>query len=178
MSDLRSEPCPSCGSTGCKRWQMLSGQWVCDECWLDVAQDIQYHHFSQAQLGLGQPVVPKASRPPASVRRNTGSGITRQPVTSKRPGAGDSDALGIKGYPSQPPWRRQYPNPNWRRWRSELSEIIQPRYNSYCLLCGHIYYGAVLSTCSRCGGNCVKYTDDDMTRMVRYPTMEYEKEKS
>jgi len=61
-------------------------------------------------------------------------------------------------------------------WQAKWAELVKPGYNSACLLCGRWFYGAVMETCSRCGGRCVRRTDRDMNMMCRHATTFVESE--
>ena len=172
MSIEQQEPCPQCAGTG-KRWKMLDGRDVCDECWMDTMMDIQAAHYRSAASNVKQvePSIPKSSRSPA-IRPNPG---TVQTLTTRnlKSSCGGLDDLGKKGSPSKPPLPYEYaPNrklPSQARWRKVLAEIIKPGWNSQCLLCSRWYYGAVLELCSRCGGRCTQHTDHALGLMGRHP---------
>jgi hypothetical protein len=63
------------------------------------------------------------------------------------------------------------------RLRKALDEVVQPGYNSQCLICGHLFYGATMSSCSRCGGKCVIRSDHDLQLMGRRSLQLIEAEK-
>jgi hypothetical protein len=143
----QNEPCLTCNAVDCKRWQMLSGQWVCDECWLDVAMDIQQHHFRIAESNL------------------TRTGCVSVPVAK------------VAGGRQKPITQRNWRIPLSKLTRKALDTLVQPGYNSVCLLCAHIFYGAAMSSCSRCGGLCQLRTDHDLQLQQRraIPMIEAEK---
>lgn len=62
------------------------------------------------------------------------------------------------------------------KWKTKLTELLKPGYNSICLLCGHVFYGASMSSCSRCGGLCQLRTDHDLGLMGRHATTYIEAE--
>lgn len=236
----RSEPCPTCNATECKRWQMLSGQWVCDECWLDVAMDIQQHHFRIAEAGV------KTRAGCASVGSSRGSkcssvlsvalrtvkprwyettttrqdsfgascascaihGSASTKPTSGAPGSARSSEGGTSSFGGSQPTSQlstytcgrtlgtatgmgrtstrgqrvqDYPNrfrlPLTHRLRKSLDAVVKPGYNSVCLLCSHIFYGASMASCSRCGGLCQLRTDHDLQLQTRRPLQVIEAEK-
>jgi len=61
--------------------------------------------------------------------------------------------------------------------RRALDTLVQPGYNSVCLLCSHIFYGAAMSSCSRCGGLCQLRTDHDLQLQQRRAVQLIEAEK-
>ena len=164
------EPCPTCNAVDCKRWQMLSGQWVCDECWLDVAMDIQQHHFKIARGALREPSVARASgqlglRAKNNLRLCPNPDNRGQRATNSR----QPDALAVKGSRFRPPLTGAL--------RKSLDTLVQPGYNSVCLLCAHIFYGAAMASCSRCGGLCQLRTDHDLQLQQRRAVQLIEAEK-
>jgi len=170
---LNNEPCPTCGAEQCKRWQMLSGQWVCDECWLDVAMDIQHHHFKIAERdmkknsGLHYPLVNRRARSTSragSVQLQTTSTLSAWRSTSVDKGVMESRSS-------------RFRPPLTGALRKSLDTLVQPGYNSVCLLCSHIFYGAAMSSCSRCGGLCQLRTDHDLQLQQRRATQLIEAEK-
>jgi hypothetical protein len=81
--------------------------------------------------------------------------------------------------PAQPQLRRTMPRKKQHPvraarprtdYKSMLDKLVQPGYNSICLLCARIYYGAAMSSCSRCGGLCVQRSDHDLGLMGRRAT--------
>lgn len=172
----QSEPCPTCNAVDCKRWQMFSGQWVCDECWLDVAMDIQQHHFKVAQgdvmsrLRHRDPSIARASRC-RGLNAETNPALCPTPDNAgpraSRPGT--PDALAVKG--------SRFRLPLTTRMRQSLDSTVKPGYNSVCLLCSHIFYGAAMASCSRCGGLCQLRTDHDLQLQTRHSTRLIEAEK-
>jgi hypothetical protein len=144
MSDLEG-PCPRCAAVECKRWKLLDGSDVCDECWLDTAMDRQAEHWRSATAATHTPKVSQC----ATIRRRSPA-VREFPVRPARPRVAD--------------------------WRAKWEELVKPGRNSACLLCGRWYYGAVLETCSRCGGRCVQRTDRDMNMMCRHATTFVESE--
>ena len=55
-----------------------------------------------------------------------------------------------------------------QKWKTVLDGLLTPSYNSICLICSHIFYGAAMSSCSRCGGLCVQRSDHDLGLMGRH----------
>jgi hypothetical protein len=146
---MNSDTCPRCGSVG-KSWKLLDGSDVCDSCWLDVAMDRQALHWLEARAA-----VPAQQPPPFKrlVRRH------QFPVRM------------AQARPEEPMTRDK------AKWKKALAELVQPGYNSICMLCGRIYYGAAMSACSRCGGLCVQRSDHDLGLMGRHATQLVEAEK-
>ena len=52
---------------------------------------------------------------------------------------------------------------------------LRDKLNSWCLLCGKIWFGRVLAKCPRCGGLCTKRSDRDLAFMARNGMYEVEK---
>jgi hypothetical protein len=149
MSDRADGPCPRCTGTG-KRWRMLDGTDVCDECWLDTAMDRQAMHWREARAALPAPVLPVPFKRLARRRE--------WPIRDARPTV---DRCAETRDP---------------RWKAALAKLITPSYNSICILCGHIFYGATMASCSRCGGMCKLHTDHDLGLMARHATVLVEAE--
>ena len=162
-----TEPCPTCGGTG-KRWRTLSGMDVCDECAVEYMCTLEGRKMMEARSKLQDASRPRASESPRLVRHNP-SYVQRLTTGNLRASQrGGLDALGTKASPSKP----QPPDDIRckRKWKETLAELVTPGYNSLCLLCSHIFYGAAMSSCPRCGGLCQQISDHDLGLMGRHAT--------
>ena len=154
MSNLDG-PCPRCGAQECKRWKLLNGADVCDECWLDTAQDML------SSGGWKMAADRLVRRPPTSTGRAQYARPMAKPASPSKP---------RQAYPV----REAQPR---RDWRAIAEKLLTPQLNSICLLCSHIFYGASLPSCTRCGGLCVQRSDHDLGLMCRRATQLVEAER-
>lgn len=173
--------CLNCNAAGTKKWKLYNGMEVCSDCCYDVQQDFNGKQFQEARGLLREPLRPTASKSPGlrrHVRHNPSSvptPTTGNLTASDAAWGGGRDAVGKGGSRSQPrprpPWHRLngVPDAAHSKYKAVMEEVIKPGYNSVCRLCGHIFYGAALSSCSRCGGACALRTDHDLGLMARNP---------
>jgi hypothetical protein len=54
-----------------------------------------------------------------------------------------------------------------------VPKLSQYRLNS---ICSHIFYGASMGQCTRCGGLCLLVSDSDMQAMARYAVRNLEED--
>ena len=176
MNSTPENPCPQCGGTSGKRWRSYSGVELCSDCEWDYLCELNGRKLLDARRLAQDTSIPRASKSPrvASIRHNPGSvqHLTTRNLRASR--WGGPDALGTKVSTSQP-----QPADNWRcrPYKLTLANVVTPGYNSLCLVCSHIFYGAALSSCSRCGGLCVQRSDHDLDLMGRHAMQAVEAEK-
>lgn len=139
--------CPNCGSTTGKRWRSYSGVDICTDCDWDYLSTLNGRKLLDARSAL-PPLVPRRS--PRFIQQS------QQRLRELRFDQREREA-DMQG--------RAKVN-----WKKQLEEIITPSYNSVCLLCGHIFWGAAMSSCSRCGGLCQTRSDHDLGLMTRHAT--------
>lgn len=150
MSDpapTQDGPCPTCGGTG-KRWRSLSGIDLCDECAWDFFCDLNGRKMLDARATLPPLLVPR--RAPRHLM------LSQQALRERR--------FNLRERESDMRGRARVD------WKKQLAKLVQPGYNSVCLLCSRIYYGATMDKCSRCGGLCQQVTDHDLGLMGRRAT--------
>jgi hypothetical protein len=146
--------CPQCGSIDGRRWRSFSGIELCTDCEWDYLSSLNERKLLDARSQIRDASIPSASKSPGvtpSVRRNPRQclRLTTGNLSASR-WRGGLDALGVKASPYQ-----------------RSTRDIRPGTNSICLICSHIFYGAVLASCSRCGGLCRVHSDHGLELMAR-----------
>jgi hypothetical protein len=140
---------------------------VCDECWLDVAMDQQHHKFRVAKEALEPRLRPISDQIRATSltpsRLGADTPTTQSGVSPYRPNRGSQAAPRFSRALS-PPFKRL------------LLDLVQPGLNSVCRICSHIFYGASMGQCTRCGGLCSIVNDNDLKMMSRYPARTLEED--
>lgn len=162
-----AEPCPLCGASNTKRWQLPRGAWVCDECWLDTAMDEQAQHWRVAKedltkVGLGTP---------CAVAGRASDSKSGQPVPNPlRVRSVVGHHVGYRTRGSTAGLRQGREQDDYRckvKWREVAEEVLKHGVNSVCAICSRIYYGAKIESCPRCGGLCAQTTDHGLELMGR-----------
>jgi hypothetical protein len=161
------EPCPLCGASDTKRWKLLDGQDVCDECWMDYCMDRQAQHWRTAKEDLTK----VSLRTPCTVAGRASDSKSGQPVPNPlRVRSVVGHHVGYRTRGSTAGLRQGREQDDYRckvEWREAAAEVLKPGMNSICLICSHIFYGAKMEKCSRCGGLCEHRTDHGLELMVR-----------
>lgn len=142
MTTLERGLCNNCGAEDARRWTMLGGREVCDECWLDVSNDVNARSLAQAAASAKVSCVP----------------ATRTPLT-----------LGSRLNPrsvSNPP-HRELGSAAAQDRRGSPSVALTETTHAYCLLCGRIWWDAERTRCKTCGGLCVQRGTRDLSLMQR-----------
>lgn len=143
---------------------------MCDECWLDVAMDYQQHKFKQAKLAVeaGQPVThPHQRKRSSGLKSNPGNGITRQPGHTSSRFTWNARGMRVdKGLPARV--RVPFKRPLLPQTKYAINEVLRPGTNSVCLACSHIFYGAAMAQCTRCGGAIHLASDPELQALARY----------
>jgi hypothetical protein len=144
---------------------MLEGEWVCDECWLDVAQARQQERFGEAKRALGPLLRPIIQRPR---RARGGDKIQATSTTPSRLGA-DASTTQSRRLGFDVHRHRRGPQALSPPFKRLLLDLVHPGVNSICRICSHIFYGVSMGQCTRCGGLCAIASDSEMRAMHRYP---------
>jgi hypothetical protein len=144
--------CPQCGSIDGRRWRSFSGVELCTDCEWDYLSSLNERKLLSARSELREPRLCQSQGP----RARAGSEIRATSLTPSRPGANPGTTQRAVD------WHRR-----GSRNSPRSTHDIAPGTNSICLLCSHIFYGAVLASCPRCGGLCRVHSDHSLELMAR-----------